>query len=69
MVPELNRLVVGHSFVIVIFYFLEDVNNLFNLANEKYAVMCVQHDYKPKEGVKMDGKAQTLYPRKNWSFH
>jgi hypothetical protein len=33
----------------------------------KYAVMCVQHDYKPKEGIKMDGKAQTIYPRKNWS--
>ena len=47
--------------------FLEDLNDLFNLADEKYAVMCVQHEYNPKEGTKMDGKAQTLYPRKNWS--
>jgi hypothetical protein len=31
------------------------------------AVMCVQHDYKPKEGTKMDGQVQTVYPRKNWS--
>ena len=29
--------------------------------------MCAQHDYTPKEGTKMDGKQQTLYPRKNWS--
>jgi len=44
-----------------------DLNELFSLKDEKYAVMCVQHDYKPKEGLKMDGKQQTLYPRKNWS--
>ena len=39
---------------------------------EKYcddskAVVCVQHDYKPKESRKMDGQVQTVYPRKNWS--
>ena len=39
---------------------------------EKYcdnskAVVCVQHDYKPKETTKMDGQVQTVYPRKNWS--
>ena len=47
--------------------FLEDVNNLFALADDKYAVMCVKHDYKVKEGFKMDGQKQTIYPRKNWS--
>lgn len=47
--------------------FLEDVNNLFALADDKYAVMCVQHDYTPKPGIKMDGQVQTVYPRKNWS--
>ena len=31
------------------------------------AVVCVQHDYKPKETTKMDGQVQTVYPRKNWS--
>ncbi len=31
------------------------------------AFYCVQHDYQPKGGVKMDGKVQTSYPRKNWS--
>jgi hypothetical protein len=33
----------------------------------KYAVLCVQHDYKPKETTKMDGVPQSAYPRKNWS--
>ena len=49
------------------FLWLEDVDKLFRLRDPKYAVMCVHHDYTPKEGVKMDGKQQTLYPRKNWS--
>lgn len=47
--------------------FLEDVNNLFALADDGYAVMCAKHDYTAKEGIKMDGKQQTVYPRKNWS--
>lgn len=47
--------------------FLEDVNNLFALADDRYAVMCAKHDYTAKEGIKMDGKQQTVYPRKNWS--
>ena len=67
MVPELNEFNGWALFCDCDILFLEDINNLFELADEKYAVMCVQHDYKPKEGVKMDGKAQTLYPRKNWS--
>lgn len=31
------------------------------------AVAVVQHDYTPAEGMKMDGKQQHIYPRKNWS--
>ncbi|GMQ08771.1 hypothetical protein CsSME_00052356 [Camellia sinensis var. sinensis] len=31
-----------------------------------YPIMCVQHDYAPKETTKMDGAMQTVYPRKNW---
>lgn len=44
-----------------------DLKELFDKADDKYAVMCVQHDYKPKAGMKMDGQTQTVYPRKNWS--
>ena len=35
--------------------------------DDSKAVVCVQHDYKPKESRKMDGQVQTVYPRKNWS--
>lgn len=49
------------------FLYLADVKELLDLVDEKYAVMCVQHDYTPKETTKMDGAVQTVYPRKNWS--
>ncbi len=49
------------------FVALEDVKRLFDQRNDKYAIMCAHHDYTPKKGVKMDGKKQTVYPRKNWS--
>jgi len=49
------------------FVFLEDVAKLFQNLSEEKAVYCVQHDYTPKERHKMDGKQQTIYPRKNWS--
>jgi lipopolysaccharide biosynthesis glycosyltransferase len=47
--------------------YLEDIEMLFSLKDDNYAVMCVQHDYTPTNKTKMDGKAQLLYPRKNWS--
>ncbi len=46
---------------------LTDIQELFDQADEKYAVMCVHHDYTPREGLKMDGQKQSIYPRKNWS--
>ncbi len=44
-----------------------DIVQLFALADPSKAVMCVQHDYQPSRREKMDGQAQTPYPRKNWS--
>jgi hypothetical protein len=49
------------------FLWTRDVADLFVCRDDQYAVMCVKHDYKPTEKVKMDGQAQTVYPRKNWS--
>ena len=46
--------------------FLKDVKELFDQADDRYAVMCVQHDYTPN-GIKMDGQKQTQYSKKNWS--
>ena len=36
------------------FLFRADVKELFALADDRYAVMCVKHDHRPKEAVKMD---------------
>jgi hypothetical protein len=49
------------------FIWLSDVMRLFALADDRYAVMCVHHDHRPTETLKMDGAVQTQYPRKNWS--
>lgn len=49
------------------FLFLGDVAGLLDHADPAKALYCVMHDYQPKDAVKMDGKVQTAYPRKNWS--
>lgn len=46
---------------------LSDINEVLDLDMRDYALRVVKHDYKPKATVKMDGKVQTVYPRKNWS--
>lgn len=48
--------------------FLSDAQKLFDLADPKYAAMCVKHQHKVKHGdIKMDGRQQLSYNRKNWS--
>ena len=49
------------------FLCLADIKELADLARDNYALMCVQHDYAPKEAMKMDGVVQTVHPRKSWS--
>lgn len=49
------------------FLFLGDIKGLVEYTKTPKAVYCVQHDYTPKDTVKMDGKPQSAYPRKNWS--
>lgn len=46
---------------------LGDIKELDDLPMDGLALRVVKHDYAPAETVKMDGKAQTTYPRKNWS--
>ena len=67
LVPELSNFDGWALFCDSDIIFIEDIKELFNQADDKYAVMCAQHDYTPKEGIKMDGQTQTVYPRKNWS--
>ncbi len=49
------------------FLFTTDVRNALEGLDRDKAVYCVQHDYTPAYRVKMDGKTQVAYPRKNWS--
>ena len=49
------------------FLFRGDIAAITDYMDGAKAVMCVPHEYTPTESVKMDGKAQHQYPRKNWS--
>jgi hypothetical protein len=44
-----------------------DIAELWALREERYAVMCVKHDYQPKTETKFLGQTQTRYEKKNWS--
>jgi hypothetical protein len=46
---------------------LDDIAKLWALRDDRYTVMCVQHDYTPKETTKFLGEKQTAYNKKNWS--
>ena len=43
------------------FLYLADIKELMALINDKYAIMCVHHDYSPKETTKMDGCFDLMY--------
>ncbi len=44
-----------------------DIAQLWALRDERFAVMCVKHDYQPKTETKFLGQTQTKYEKKNWS--
>ena len=67
LVPVLNDYTGWALFCDCDILFLNSVEELFSQVNDKYAVMCVKHDYTPKGDTKMDGRIQSIYPRKNWS--
>lgn len=67
LVPELTEFSGWALFMDCDMILTTDIAELFDQADDQYAVMCVQHDYTVKEGTKMDGQKQTVYPRKNWS--
>ena len=67
LIPELTNFRGWAVFMDCDMILTTDIAELFAQADDKYAVMCVQHDYTPKEGLKMDGCKQLPYPRKNWS--
>jgi lipopolysaccharide biosynthesis glycosyltransferase len=46
---------------------LTDITELWQLADPKLALMCVQHNYQTKQTTKMWGQTNNNYPKKNWS--
>lgn len=67
LVPYLNKRQGWAMFVDCDFLFTRDIAEIFEFLDESKALMCVKHNYTPTETTKMDGQAQHLYPRKNWS--
>lgn len=67
LVPYLTNYTGWAIFCDCDFLFQCDIQTIYDLLDEQYAVMVVKHNYTPKEGEKMDGKKQLPYPRKNWS--
>lgn len=49
------------------FLFTADIGGVLEALDPTKAVYVVQHEYEPAHDIKMDGKKQTRYPRKNWS--
>jgi len=68
LVPYLNGYEGWAVFIDCDFLARQDVNKLFDLADDRYAVQVVKHEYNVQDGIaKMDGQVQHAYPRKNWS--
>ena len=67
LVPELNCFEGTAIFMDSDMIITTDIAELIADVDPNKAVSCVQHDYTPPEGVKMDGQQQLAYPRKNWS--
>ena len=44
-----------------------DINDLWKLRDDDYAVMCCKHDYEPNQNAKFRGAKNEPFPKKNWS--
>lgn len=68
LVPALMKFKGWALFMDADMIFLSDIDKLFALRDDKYALMCVKHIHVPNEQLaKMDGRLQLKYDRKNWS--
>jgi lipopolysaccharide biosynthesis glycosyltransferase len=67
LAPHLSRYTGWSIFMDCDMLMLDDIARLWALRDERYSVMCVKHDHKPKEETKFLGAVQTKYEKKNWS--
>tara|TARA_Y100000589_G_scaffold331100_1_gene383272 strand:- start:5152 stop:5853 length:702 start_codon:yes stop_codon:yes gene_type:complete len=45
----------------------KDIGELWDKRDDKFSLMCVQHEHSPTETIKFQNEIQTAYPKKNWS--
>jgi len=67
LIPEQTDYKGWHIFADSDFIFLEDINKLYELINEEYAIMVVKHAPYQVHSNKMDGKTNSYYDKKNWA--
>jgi len=67
LIPYLNNYKGYSIFCDSDFLFRADVADLLTEINPHAPLACVHHDFNPTESIKMDGRIQTQYKRKNWS--
>tara|TARA_R100000315_G_C5219746_1_gene131887 strand:- start:486 stop:1202 length:717 start_codon:yes stop_codon:yes gene_type:complete len=68
LVPYLNKFKNYALFCDSDFVFKCDVKELLDFISLDSSIACVKHEYKQcNDKIKMDGKTQEWYPRKNWS--
>ncbi len=67
LVPYLSEYKGWSIFMDCDMLFRDDIAKLWALRDFKYSVMCCQHDYEPKQGVKFRGAKNEKFPKKNWS--
>jgi lipopolysaccharide biosynthesis glycosyltransferase len=67
LVPSITHYKGWHIFADSDFLFLDDINKLYDIVDDQYAVMVVKHPKYNAESIKMDGKKNSYYDRKNWA--
>ena len=67
MVPYLSNYKGWSIFMDCDMMFRSDIKDLWDLRTYRYSVMCCQHDYEPKQGIKFRGAKNEPFPKKNWS--
>ena len=67
LTPQLSGFAGWSLFMDCDMVMLDDVAKLWALRDERYAVMVVKHDHRPRETRKFLGEPQTAYAKKNWS--
>ena len=67
LVPHLSGYAGWSLFMDCDMLMLDDIASLWQLRDERCAVMAVKHNHVPKETVKFLGEPQSKYEKKNWT--